>query len=286
MSKQMIEEFIVNGILIDAKNYIQIDRKNSASKKAYRDMIEAMKNIENNKYADLKSALDEKYNEESNSTDFSPEKLEALRVVSTAKQAFTVMIFESAKDIATKIAKTGNSNVNSIQNYRTNNSIIDLLSLLNNDELKSVCANIDEYANARDEHGMIKEDKDSQIDIDANKILKADYARIMVDRMIDQVAETSEIENSYYANIKRTEVGKNIAEEYRNLSEKDTIDFQEAIAIKIELTEADLNETKQYDEFNKFVKTQNEACHFVQDCFDAVELEYAALNDLESGTTM
>lgn len=282
MSELVINEIIFNGILADARNYIQLDKKDPASDKTYRDMIEAMKNINNSKYADLKSLLDKKYNEEAHSTDYSPAKIEELKTVSVAKKAFAVMIFETSKDIATKIAKTGTANIDSIQNYKTNNSIIDLLSLLNTDELKSVCSNIDEYANARDEHGMIKDDEESTIDIEANKILKVDFARIMVDRMIDQVAETNEVENSYYANIKKAEVGRNIVEEYRNLSERDTIDFQEAIANKLALTEIDLKESKQYDEFHGFVKKQNEACYFVQDCFEAVEMEYASSLETDS----
>jgi len=286
MNQQIMDEFILNGILIDAKNYIQMDKKDPASNKVYSDMVEAMKNIESSKYAGLKNAIDEKYNEEANSKDMSPEKIEALRVISTARHAFSVMIFETAKDTAVKIAKTGNTDLNSVQNSRINSFIVDSLSLLDTNELKSVCSNIDEYANARDEQGMIKDDEESLIDIEANRILKADYARIMVDRMINQVAETNEIENSYYANIKRAEAGRNITEEYRNLSERDTIDFQDAIATKIALTENDLNESTQYADFHNFVKQQNEACHFVQDCFDAVEKEFAEANGFESDSTM
>lgn len=290
MNKLVLENLILNGILIDAKNYKKFDKKDPASEKVYRDMIEAMKNIESSKYASIKNLLDEKYeekyNERLNSRDNSPASLDELIVISTARQAFSVMIFETSKDIATKIAKTGNTDLNSLQNSRSNSIILENLSLLNTEELKSVCNHIDEYANARDEQGMIKDDEESLIDIEANRIIKTDFARIMVDRMINQVAETGEIKNSYYANIKRVEVGKNIAEEYRNLSEKDTHYFQEAIETKINLTENDLDESKSYPDFHNFIKQQNEACHFVQDCFDAIEKEYAEANDFESDSTM
>ena len=143
MSELVINNFILDGFLSDVRNYRKLDKKDPKAVTKSREIIESIKSVDCDKYASLKTLLDERYNEESGNTNYSA-KIEELAVLSTAKRFFSNIVFESAKDIASKMVTTRNDDINVLLNSKSNNTVVDLFRLLSPEELKSVCNNIDE----------------------------------------------------------------------------------------------------------------------------------------------